>query len=105
MRITDRAKDVIKSGGEWISSIALENLAVGHPTIAEAAALIAWLTPHVAKWWLPDDIVDQLPHSAAARSRRPSCRALQSSGRPAARRPVTKRSPVAASLISVTPRT
>ncbi len=39
MRITDRSKDVIKSGGEWISSIDLENLAVGHPAIAEAAVI------------------------------------------------------------------
>ena len=37
MEITDRSKDVIKSGGEWISSIALENLAVSHPDVAEAA--------------------------------------------------------------------
>ena len=39
MQITDRAKDVIKSGGEWISTIDLENLAVGHPKVAEAAAI------------------------------------------------------------------
>ena len=39
MQITDRAKDVIKSGGEWISSIDLENLAVGHPKVAEAAVI------------------------------------------------------------------
>ena len=39
MRITDRSKDVIKSGGEWISSIELENLAVGHPAVAEAAVI------------------------------------------------------------------
>ena len=39
MRITDRSKDIIKSGGEWISSIDLENAAVGHPEIVEAAAL------------------------------------------------------------------
>src|ERR1700758_1291568 len=39
MQITDRSKDVIKSGGEWISSIDLENLAVGHPKVAEAAAI------------------------------------------------------------------
>ena len=39
MQITDRAKDVIKSGGEWISSIDLENLAVGHPEVAEAAVI------------------------------------------------------------------
>jgi Acyl-CoA synthetases (AMP-forming)/AMP-acid ligases II len=39
MQVTDRAKDVIKSGGEWISSIDLENLAVGHPKVAEAAVI------------------------------------------------------------------
>lgn len=87
MQITDRAKDVIKSGGEWISSIELENAAVGHPGVAEAAVigvphpkwserpllvLVArgggesaptaeemrrFLTGKVAKWWLPDDVV------------------------------------------------
>jgi acyl-CoA synthetase (AMP-forming)/AMP-acid ligase II len=86
MRITDRSKDVIKSGGEWISSIDLENAAVGHPAVAEAAVigvyhpkwderpvlivvprdpahppskqdLIEFLSDKVAKWWLPDDVV------------------------------------------------
>lgn len=86
MHITDRSKDVIKSGGEWISSIELENLAVAHPGVAEAAAvavnhpkwgerpllvvvrkpassdltkgdLLAFMQDRVAKWWLPDDIV------------------------------------------------
>ncbi|MFV0475341.1 MAG: AMP-binding enzyme, partial [Pikeienuella sp.] len=85
VRITDRTKDVIKSGGEWISSIDLENATVAHPDVAEAAviglphpkwqerpllvvlpragarpdpkALRAFLAGHVAKWWLPDDIV------------------------------------------------
>ena len=46
MRITDRSKDVIKSGGEWISSIDLENLAVGHPKVAEAAVI----GMHHPKW-------------------------------------------------------
>lgn len=93
MQITDRAKDVIKSGGEWISSIDLENTAVGHPAVAEAAVIgvrhpkwderpllvvvkkpgvelskeemIAYLRDKVAKWWLPDDVVflDELPHT------------------------------------------
>src|SRR5262249_16615451 len=82
MQITDRAKDVIKSGGEWISSIELENLAVGHPAVAEAAVIgiahpkwderpllvivlkkgqtankdqiIAFMQGKVAKWWIPD---------------------------------------------------
>jgi 3-(methylthio)propionyl---CoA ligase len=97
MEITDRSKDVIKSGGEWISSIALENLAVSHPDVAEAAVIGAahpkWderplllvvpkagrsLTPEdvlkvydgkVAKWWLPDAVlvVDELPHTATGK--------------------------------------
>jgi acyl-CoA synthetase (AMP-forming)/AMP-acid ligase II len=97
MQITDRAKDVIKSGGEWISSITLENLAVGFPGVAEAAviaiahptwaerplllilrkpgadvdptALRAHLAEHVARWWLPDAIefVDSLPHTATGK--------------------------------------
>ena len=97
MQITDRTKDVIKSGGEWISSIELENLAVAHPAIAQAAAisvahpkwqerplLVAVLRPgvtatreeilefflgKVAKWWIPDDVVfvDKLPLTATGK--------------------------------------
>jgi fatty-acyl-CoA synthase len=97
MQITDRAKDVIKSGGEWISSVELENAAVGCPGVAEAAAIGVlhpkWgerpllvvvrkqdcavtvadirhhLARHVAKWWLPDEIVfvDALPHTATGK--------------------------------------
>ncbi|MCC7273747.1 MAG: long-chain-fatty-acid--CoA ligase [Alphaproteobacteria bacterium] len=97
VQITDRAKDIIKSGGEWISSIDLENAAVGHPGVAEAAvigvhhpkwqerpllivkakkgaaltreALMGYLGEKVAKWWLPDDIVfvDELPHTATGK--------------------------------------
>jgi fatty-acyl-CoA synthase len=97
MQITDRAKDVIKSGGEWISSIELENAAVGVPGVAEAAAIgIAhpkWderplllvvrsagsevhaeairehLSKHVARWWMPDAIefVEELPHTATGK--------------------------------------
>jgi fatty-acyl-CoA synthase len=97
MQITDRAKDVIKSGGEWISSIELENAAVGAAGVAEAAAvgvphpkwderpvllvirkpgsavtadeINAHLVNHVAKWWLPDEIifVDSLPHTATGK--------------------------------------
>jgi fatty-acyl-CoA synthase len=97
MHITDRSKDMIKSGGEWISSIALENLAVGHPDVAEAAviglphpkwgerpllvvvakegrtldpsALRAFLSSKVAHWWLPDDVqcVAELPHTATGK--------------------------------------
>jgi 3-(methylthio)propionyl---CoA ligase len=97
MHITDRSKDVIKSGGEWISSIELENAAIAHPAVAEAAVigvahpkwqerpllivvkkqgkeasrdgLIAFLEGKVAKWWLPDDVVfvDELPHTATGK--------------------------------------
>ena len=97
MQITDRAKDVIKSGGEWINSIELENAAVGHPGIAEAAAIgiphplwderpllcvvrangsdvssedvVSHLRKYVASWWLPNAIefVDELPHTATGK--------------------------------------
>lgn len=97
MMITDRTKDVIKSGGEWISSIELENAAVGHPAIAEAAViaiahpkwderplliavregsksvekdeLLSFIAKHVAKWQLPDDVqfVEELPHGATGK--------------------------------------
>jgi fatty-acyl-CoA synthase len=97
MQITDRSKDVIKSGGEWISSVDLENAAIGCPGVAEAAAIgihhPKWderpllivvrkpgstvtdtairdhLARHVAKWWLPDAIVfvDELPHTATGK--------------------------------------
>jgi len=97
MQITDRAKDVIKSGGEWISTIDLENLAVGHPKVAEAAAIgvkhpkwderpllvivlkkgetatkediLGFMQGKIAKWWLPDDVVfvDEIPHTATGK--------------------------------------
>tara|TARA_B100000482_G_scaffold30756_1_gene19683 strand:- start:1208 stop:2824 length:1617 start_codon:yes stop_codon:yes gene_type:complete len=97
MIIKDRAKDVIKSGGEWISSIDLENAAFGHPDIAEACVvgiphpkwderpmlfvvtnsgepiekdgILDFLTSKVAKWWLPDEIVflKELPHGATGK--------------------------------------
>jgi fatty-acyl-CoA synthase len=97
MQITDRSKDVIKSGGEWISSIDLENLAVGHPKVAEAAVigvahpkwderpllvvvlkkgetatkedLLGFMQGKIAKWWLPDDVVfvDEIPHTATGK--------------------------------------
>ena len=97
MQITDRSKDVIKSGGEWISSIELENAAVGCAGVAEAAAvgvhhpkwderplllvvrkegsnvtpqeIIAHLSSQVARWWLPDEIVfvESLPHTATGK--------------------------------------
>ncbi len=97
MTITDRSKDVIKSGGEWISSIDLENAAMAHPGVAEAAVigvahpkwderpllivhrkpdaavtqqeLIEFLGTRVAKWWLPDDVqfVEAIPHTATGK--------------------------------------
>ena len=97
MQITDRSKDVIKSGGEWISSIDLENLAVGHPKIAEAAVigishpkwderpllvvvlkkdetatkeeLLGFMQGKIAKWWMPDDVafVTEIPHTATGK--------------------------------------
>jgi len=97
MHITDRSKDVIKSGGEWISSIELENLALAHPAVANAAVigvphpkwderpllvvvkkpdaqvtreeLIAHYEGKVAKWWTPDDVqfVDQIPLGATGK--------------------------------------
>jgi fatty-acyl-CoA synthase len=97
MQITDRAKDVIKSGGEWISSIDIENLAVGHPKVAEAAVigikhpkwderpllvvvlkkdqkatkreLLDFMHGKIAKWWIPDDVafVDEIPHTATGK--------------------------------------
>ena len=95
--ITDRTKDVIKSGGEWISSIELENAAMGHPAVAEAAVigvahpkwterpllvvvkaegqdvskeeLLAYFDGKVATWWVPNDVVfvEELPHTATGK--------------------------------------
>ena len=97
MQIVDRSKDVIKSGGEWISSIDLENIAVGHPEVVEACviavphpkwgerplllivgaegsgldrdSMLAYLGDKVVKWWLPDDVVfvPELPHTATGK--------------------------------------
>ncbi|AXB77065.1 long-chain fatty acid--CoA ligase [Novosphingobium sp. P6W] len=97
VRLTDRTKDLIKSGGEWISSVELENAAIGHPDVLEAAAigifhprwderpvlvvvkkpdaalsaeaLRAYLATRVAKWWVPDAIefVAQLPHTGTGK--------------------------------------
>ena len=97
LQITDRSKDVIKSGGEWISSIDLENIAMGHPAVMEAAVigvahpkwaerplllvvnkkdravtrdqLLAFYEGKVAKWSIPDDVVfvDELPHTATGK--------------------------------------
>lgn len=97
IEIVDRAKDVIKSGGEWISSITIENLAMGHPMVAEAACLpmphpkwderplllvvpkpgtnptqediLAFYEDKVAKWWIPDEVrfVPDLPKTATGK--------------------------------------
>jgi len=97
MQITDRDKDVIKSGGEWISSIEVENAAVGCPGVAEAAVIglphpkwserpllilvkekgsdvesadvLAYLDGKIAKWWMPDDVafVEEIPHTATGK--------------------------------------
>lgn len=104
MQITDRSKDVIKSGGEWISSIDLENLAVGHPKVAEAAVIgvahpkwderpllivvpkpgetvskdevLSFLSGKVAKWWMPDDVafVKEIPHTATGKIQKTTLR-------------------------------
>jgi fatty-acyl-CoA synthase len=85
MRITDRTKDLVKSGGEWISTLDLESALMDHPAVREAAVvgvpherwqerpvacvvlqpgatadrdeLLAFISPRFAKWWLPDDVV------------------------------------------------
>jgi acyl-CoA synthetase (AMP-forming)/AMP-acid ligase II len=97
VQLTDRLKDVIKSGGEWISSIEIENLVVSHPDVFEAAviaidhpvwqerpllivqpkpgrtpskqSILDFLSDKVAKWWMPDDVVfvDSLPHTATGK--------------------------------------
>jgi fatty-acyl-CoA synthase len=95
VKITDRTKDVIKSGGEWVSSLDLENVAMSHPAVRECAVigvpharwqerpllvvvaaspatreeLLAWFEGKVAKWWIPDDVVfvDALPHTATGK--------------------------------------
>ncbi len=97
IQLTDRMKDVIKSGGEWISSIEIENLAVGHPSVAEAAVIglphpkwgerpllivvkkpgaavtreemLEYLKGKIASWWMPDDVVfsDTIPHTATGK--------------------------------------
>lgn len=97
MQITDRSKDVIKSGGEWISSIDIENLAIAHPAVQEAAVIgvvhpkwderplllvitkqdmsatrdeiLEFMAGKIAKWWMPDDVVfvESLPHTATGK--------------------------------------
>lgn len=113
VRITDRSKDLIKSGGEWISSIELENIAMSHPAVAEAAViavphpqwserpllvavpkpgtnptreeLLAWFDGKVAKWWCPDDVrfLAELPHTATGKVSKVQLRALFKATAPA----------------------
>ena len=102
--IQDRSKDLIKSGGEWISSVALENSLMAHPAVAEAAVIAIpderWserplavivlkpgrtatpdelrqhLAPHFAKWWLPDvyEFVDEIPKTGVGKFRKTALR-------------------------------
>jgi 3-(methylthio)propionyl---CoA ligase len=104
MHVTDRSKDVIKSGGEWISSIELENLAIGHPQVAEAAVIgvrhpkwderpllvvvlkqgqspskediLSFMRGKVASWWMPDDVVvvPEIPHTATGKIQKTALR-------------------------------
>ena len=97
LQLVDRAKDVIKSGGEWISSIDVENIAMGHPKVALAAVIgvahpkwderpllivklrdgesstreemLDFLRGKIAKWWMPDDVVfvEGIPHTATGK--------------------------------------
>ena len=104
MRISDRTKDLIKSGGEWISSVDLENALMAHPAVAEAAVIAAkhpkwderpvavvvlkqgasataeelraFLEPRFAKFWLPDEFVftEQIPQTAAGKFQKSTLR-------------------------------
>jgi fatty-acyl-CoA synthase len=104
IEIQDRSKDLVKSGGEWISTVALENALMGHPAIAEAAVIAvpdekwaerpmavcvcregqsatpeelrAFLEPQFAKWWLPDHyaFVDEIPKTAVGKFRKTALR-------------------------------
>ncbi|HEX3665528.1 MAG TPA: long-chain-fatty-acid--CoA ligase [Rhizomicrobium sp.] len=104
MTITDRAKDVIKSGGEWISSIAIENIAICHPALAETAvigipddrwgerplliavlkpgetatrdAILQYLEGRIARWWMPEDVifVEEIPHTATGKIQKTTLR-------------------------------
>ncbi|MHB1536171.1 MAG: AMP-binding protein, partial [Acidimicrobiales bacterium] len=110
VQISDRAKDVIKSGGEWISSVELENELMGHPEVVEAtvigvpddtwgerplavvvrsegstvepAALRAYLSDRVAKWWLPERwaFVDQVPKTSVGKFDKKALRARHAEG-------------------------
>ena len=108
MQITDRAKDIVKSGGEWISSIEIENIAAGHPAVAIAAVIgvahpkwderpillvqeapgqrvdtsdvLAFLDGKIARWWMPDDVVvvDTIPLGATGKIDKKAIRAAMS---------------------------
>jgi fatty-acyl-CoA synthase len=97
LQLVDRTKDLVKSGGEWISSVELESTLMGHPAVLEAAVigifserwserplacvvlkpgqettteeLLAWLEPKVAKWWIPDDVVfvEEIPKTSVGK--------------------------------------
>jgi fatty-acyl-CoA synthase len=105
MRIVDRTKDVVKSGGEWISTVELENEIMGHPKVAEAAVIgikhpkwqerplacvvvkegeeltreevLEFLDGKVAKWWMPDDVVfvDEIPKTSVGKFSKKDLRA------------------------------
>ena len=111
VQITDRAKDVIKSGGEWISSVELENLLVGHPAVADAAVvgvpddkwqerplavvvlkqgaaatpddLRAYLSERVVHWWLPERwaFVDEIPKTSVGKQDKKAIRAEYAAGK------------------------
>jgi fatty-acyl-CoA synthase len=104
IQIKDRSKDVIKSGGEWISSVDLENALMGHTAVAEAAViavphpkwderplavvvlkegqsatpeeLTEFLAPQFAKWWLPDryEFADEIPKTSVGKFRKTALR-------------------------------
>ena len=104
VEVQDRAKDLVKSGGEWISTVALENALMGHPAVAEAAVIAVpdekwserplavvvfregeeaspdelreFLAPNFAKWWLPDrfEVVDEIPKTAVGKFRKTALR-------------------------------
>jgi acyl-CoA synthetase (AMP-forming)/AMP-acid ligase II len=106
MQITDRSKDVIKSGGEWIGSIDLENIAMAHPAVAMAACIaafhpkwderpllvvmkkpgaeltreqmLAFFDGKIAKWWTPDDVVfvDAIPLGATGKMQKNKLREM-----------------------------
>ncbi|MBV9661757.1 MAG: AMP-binding protein, partial [Acidimicrobiales bacterium] len=97
VRLVDRTKDLIKSGGEWISSVDLENTIMGHPAVAEAAVIAVaserwmerpmacvvlkpgmslgagdlrdWLAPQVARWWLPEliEFIEEVPKTSVGK--------------------------------------